>query len=124
MLALGIGSDQPSATGVGACRSLCGLVELGPCCLCFIGLEEGAGGYGDRATLKLVEQAHAVIEKLKCLVDLIHGDLSEPVIGQEEIILSVAEWVHEQDAQVAALRKNAQYAGGEDPYKAPRVIEE
>jgi ribosome-binding factor A len=31
--------------------------------------------------------------------------------------------VHEQDAEVAALRKNATYAGGEDPYKAPRVIE-
>ena len=31
--------------------------------------------------------------------------------------------VHEQDAQVAALRKNATYAGGEDPYKAPRIIE-
>ncbi len=31
--------------------------------------------------------------------------------------------VHEQDAQVAAMRKNATYAGGEDPYKAPRIIE-
>jgi len=31
--------------------------------------------------------------------------------------------VHEQDAEVAALRKNATYAGGEDPYKAPRVSE-
>ena len=31
--------------------------------------------------------------------------------------------VHEQDAEVAALRKNATYAGGEDPYKAPRIIE-
>ena len=31
--------------------------------------------------------------------------------------------VHEQDAEVAALRKNAKYAGGEDPYKAPRIIE-
>ena len=31
--------------------------------------------------------------------------------------------VHEQDAHVAALRKNATYAGGEDPYKAPRIIE-
>ena len=37
---------------------------------------------------------------------------------------SLLEKVHEQDAQVAALRKNAQYAGGEDPYKAPRVIED
>ena len=32
--------------------------------------------------------------------------------------------VHEQDAQVAELRKNAEYAGGEDPYKTPRVIDE
>ena len=31
--------------------------------------------------------------------------------------------VHEQDAEVAALRINATYAGGEDPYKAPRIIE-
>ena len=31
--------------------------------------------------------------------------------------------VHEQDAEVAALRKNATYAAGEDPYKAPRIIE-
>ena len=31
--------------------------------------------------------------------------------------------VHEQDAQVAELRKSATYAGEEDPYKAPRVIE-
>jgi ribosome-binding factor A len=31
--------------------------------------------------------------------------------------------VHEQDAEVAKLRKNATYAGGEDPYKAPRIIE-
>ena len=37
---------------------------------------------------------------------------------------SLLEKVHEQDAQVAALRKNATYAGGEDPYKAPRVIDE
>jgi ribosome-binding factor A len=31
--------------------------------------------------------------------------------------------VHEQDAEVAKLRKNATYSGGEDPYKAPRIIE-
>ena len=31
--------------------------------------------------------------------------------------------VHEQDVHVAELRKNATYAGEEDPYKAPRVIE-
>ena len=31
--------------------------------------------------------------------------------------------VHEQDIQVAELRKNATYAGEEDPYKAPRIIE-
>ncbi len=32
--------------------------------------------------------------------------------------------VHELDAEVAALRANATYAGEEDPYKAPRVIDE
>ena len=36
---------------------------------------------------------------------------------------SLLERVHAQDAEVAALRKNATYAGGEDPYKAPRIIE-
>lgn len=36
---------------------------------------------------------------------------------------SLLEKVHEQDAEVAKLRKTATYAGGEDPYKAPRIIE-
>ena len=36
---------------------------------------------------------------------------------------SLLSKVHELDAEVAALRKNATYAGGEDPYKAPRIIE-
>jgi ribosome-binding factor A len=36
---------------------------------------------------------------------------------------SLLERVHAQDAEVAALRKNATYAGGEDPYKVPRIIE-
>jgi len=37
---------------------------------------------------------------------------------------SLLSKVHELDAEVAALRKNATYAGGEDPYKAPRITEE
>ena len=37
---------------------------------------------------------------------------------------SLLSKVHELDAEVAALRANATYAGGEDPYKAPRVIDE
>ena len=36
---------------------------------------------------------------------------------------SLLEKVHEQDAEVAKLRKTATYAGGEDPYKAQRIIE-
>ncbi|CAB4929730.1 unannotated protein [freshwater metagenome] len=36
---------------------------------------------------------------------------------------NLLERVHAQDAEVAALRKNATYAGGEDPYKVPRIIE-
>lgn len=36
---------------------------------------------------------------------------------------SLLERVHEQDAEIAELRKTASYAGGEDPYKAPRIIE-
>ena len=37
---------------------------------------------------------------------------------------SLLSKVHELDAEVAALRKNATYAGGEDPYKAPKIIED
>ncbi len=36
---------------------------------------------------------------------------------------SLLAQVHAHDAEVAELRKNATYAGGEDPYKAPRIIE-
>ena len=37
---------------------------------------------------------------------------------------SLLDKVHELDAQVAQLRKNASFAGGEDPYKAPKIIED
>lgn len=37
---------------------------------------------------------------------------------------SLLNRVHELDAQVAALRNNATYAGGKDAYKAPKVITE
>ncbi|TRZ84873.1 MAG: 30S ribosome-binding factor RbfA [Streptomycetaceae bacterium] len=37
---------------------------------------------------------------------------------------SLLETVHQRDAEVIALRANAQYAGESDPYKAPRVIDE
>jgi ribosome-binding factor A len=37
---------------------------------------------------------------------------------------SLLDKVHVLDAEVAQLRKNATYAGGEDPYKAPKVIED
>ena len=36
---------------------------------------------------------------------------------------SLLEKVHEQDVEVAKLRETATYAGGEDPYKVPRIIE-
>jgi ribosome-binding factor A len=32
--------------------------------------------------------------------------------------------VHVLDAEVAQLRKNATFAGGADPYKVPKVIED
>jgi len=35
---------------------------------------------------------------------------------------SLLESVHQRDAEVIALRKNATYAGDADPYKAPREI--
>lgn len=35
---------------------------------------------------------------------------------------SLLNKAHELDAQVAALRSGATYAGGEDPYKAPKII--
>jgi len=37
---------------------------------------------------------------------------------------SLIEKMHESDAQLQELRKNAHYAGGEDPYKAPKVTGE
>ncbi len=37
---------------------------------------------------------------------------------------SLLNKVHELDAQVAALRSGATYAGGEDPYKTPKIIDE
>ncbi|MSO42749.1 MAG: 30S ribosome-binding factor RbfA [Candidatus Planktophila sp.] len=43
--------------------------------------------------------------------------------GSAQALDTLLAKVHEQDAEVAELRKNATYAGGEDPYKAPRIIE-
>lgn len=37
---------------------------------------------------------------------------------------SLLERVHELDAEVAALREKATFAGGDDPYKVYKVIEE
>ncbi len=37
---------------------------------------------------------------------------------------SLLNKVHELDAQVAALRSGATYAGGADPYKTPKIIDE
>ena len=37
---------------------------------------------------------------------------------------SLLDKVHVLDAEVAQLRKNASFAGGEDPYKVPKVIED
>ena len=37
---------------------------------------------------------------------------------------SLLETVHQRDAEVIALRQNATYAGGSDPYKVTRVKEE
>jgi ribosome-binding factor A len=37
---------------------------------------------------------------------------------------SLLNKVHELDAEVAQLRKDATYAGGEDPYKVPKIIED
>jgi ribosome-binding factor A len=37
---------------------------------------------------------------------------------------SLLSKVHELDAEVAQLRKDATYAGGEDPYKVPKIIED
>jgi ribosome-binding factor A len=36
---------------------------------------------------------------------------------------SLLEKVHQRDAEVIALRANAQYAGEADPYKTPREIQ-
>lgn len=53
-------------------------------------------------------------------IEFFEDALPESALALDSLLAKV----HEQDAQVAELRKNAQYAGGEDPYKAPRVIDE
>ena len=99
-LALGVGGDKASTRCAGASEALGCLVELGRCGPGLIGLEEGARGYGPGATFKLAESADAVVEELKGLMELVGGNLVEPVIAKVEGVLHVAQWVHEQDAQL------------------------
>ena len=79
---------------------MCALVELGLRSLGLIGLEEWARGYCPGATLKLAESAGAVVKEFEGLVELVCGDLIKLVIGKEEGVLCVAQWVHKQDAQL------------------------
>ncbi len=52
-------------------------------------------------------------------IDFFEDGLPETALALDTLLAKV----HEQDEQVAQLRKNAQYAGEVDPYKAPRLIE-
>ena len=76
------------------------LVKPGLGGLGLIGLEEGARGYGPVATFELAESVDALVKEFEGLMELVSGDLVEPVIGKEEGVLRVAQQVHEQDAQL------------------------
>ena len=52
-------------------------------------------------------------------IEFFEDGLPETALALDTLLAKV----HEQDEQVAQLRKNAQYAGEVDPYKAPRLIE-
>ena len=81
------------------------------------------------ATAAALESAKGVIRasvgrdlgmRITPSVDFFLDGLPESAVALESLL----ETVHERDAQVIALRANAQYAGEADPYKAPRVKEE
>jgi ribosome-binding factor A len=81
------------------------------------------------ATAAALESAKGVIRasvgrdlgmRITPSVDFFLDGLPESAVALESLL----ETVHERDAQVIALRANAQYAGDADPYKAPRVKEE
>ena len=88
------------------------------------------GGLDERAaTAAALESAKGTIRsalgrelglRITPSIEFLEDGLPESALALDSLL----EKVHEQDAQVAELRKNAQYAGGEDPYKAPRVIED
>lgn len=88
------------------------------------------GGLEERAaTAAALESAKGTIRsalgrelglRITPSIEFFEDALPESALALDSLLAKV----HEQDAQVAELRKNAQYAGGEDPYKAPRVIDE
>lgn len=81
------------------------------------------------ATAAALESAKGVIRaalgrelslRITPSIEFFEDGLPETALALDSLLAKV----HEQDAQVAELRKNAQYAGGEDPYKPPRVIDQ
>ena len=83
-LALSVGRDEARTMRVVAGGALGGLVVLRLGGFSFVGLEEGTRRDGSRATLKLAEGTHAVVEELEGLNELVRGDLGESVAGDEE----------------------------------------
>ena len=99
----------------------------------------GAGGQvipvnrGDEeqraATAAALESAKGVIRsavgrdlqtRITPTIDFFEDGLPESAKALDSLL----DKVHVLDAEVAQLRKNATFAGGEDPYKAPKVIED
>ena len=95
LLVLGVGGDDAQAERVMAGDVLGGLVELCLGSFGFIGLE-GTGRNGSHATLELAEGTHTVIEELKGLNELVRGDLREPIVGDKEGVLRVANTANQK----------------------------
>ena len=93
VLLLGVLGDKARPRGIGGHGPLGDLVELGLCGLGLLGLEERAGGNSADAAFKVVESADAIVKEFKGLVELVGGNLTKPVIGQEEGILSLVKQV-------------------------------
>jgi len=99
-LVLGVKGDKAPARCIRAGEVLGSLVELGPGGLGLVSLEGGARGYCPSAAFECVESSDAVVEDFEGLMELVVGDLVELVIGEQEGIIRMAQWVREQDAEL------------------------
>lgn len=81
------------------------------------------------ATAEALESAKGVIRaavgkelgvRITPSIDFFPDALPESALALESLL----ETVHQRDAEVSELRKNAKYAGEAEPYKTPRAIGE